>query len=1226
MIPFALSRTLSRVARCLTIGTLALTLLMPPGLAAKTLRAPASGGDVDGKDIASSSIDRGDFYWADGQKVPLQQRTDRLAVGLRPGEGDARIATLTAPGTPLAGFRQAVALSPQLRILENPAALAGGLEQRQLDFSRLATAKAGAERSAGVAWVGPVYRYAPTDSWLVAGDELIVALAPGASAGDLFDGDSRFSGYRRLPGTPDHFVASVAAGGGTPALELADKLQADPRLRWAMPNFYQEWRQTFTPSDTLDNAQWHLNNTGQSGGTADADADVFEAWDVTTGDPSVVVAIVDDGMEFSHPDLRANLFVNAGEIADNGVDDDRNGWIDDLNGWDFTSNDNDPGPSNPEDEHATAVAGVLAASGDNGFGVAGVAFRSRIMPVRIFDGPTATNDANIAAAIYYAAGRTADGLGTWNAAALTNNSWGGGAPSTAITDAFTWASEQGRGGRGVVSFIAAGNGGSQLVSYPARLSGVLTGVVAVGASTDGDVRSEYSNSGDEVNFVAPSSGGSFGIVTTDRVGSNGYNIAKGDVGDYTDTADSAFGGTSSATPLAAGIGALILARDSSLTAATVRALMRGTTDYVGPLAYDAKGFNREYGYGRVNANTAVRGVGVREIQVLYGTTDLAAGSGSVNFGSPYVGTSTVRSLRVRNQGTLDLTLDPDSFSFTGPFSITTSFSDTVLSAGESTSFSLRFMPTARGDITGTVSFTSDDADEGTFTFNLTGTGVVPSIAGTVFQDWDGDGSRDANDPPLAGRTVFLDQNDNGVLDQTSLTVDSGDVNLPIPDDDPTGITSTLTVSETEAFIEDLEVTVTISHTYVGDLALVLVSPGGVSIRLITRRGGRGANFTDTTLDDEAATPISAIAAGGAPFSGRYRPESPLAVVDGAEPSGAWTLKVSDQAGRDIGNLLNWSLSFQLVSERQTTSDETGFYAFSGLAPGNYTVRQVSPAGWRETGPPGGAYSITLPDPEASVIGRDFGQAQAGAIYGQVFADANINGARDDGEAGLEGATVYLDLNDNGVLDNTPTDFSSGTVDIAIPDDNPVGITSTLEVTGTVPNLIDANVAITITHTFVGDLRVRLISPAGSVVDLVVNRGSSGDDFTNTVFDDQADRPIDDISANDAPFTGSFRPMQPLAALNGQDPNGTWSLWVVDSAGRDVGALVAWSLEISAGDRALSSDSAGNYVFTSLDPGNYIVRQEPLPGWLPTLPASGSYSVTLASGATGFNNDFGNAPV
>src|SRR5207249_112807 len=132
-----------------------------------------------------------------------------------------------------------------------------------------------------------------------------------------------------------------------------------------------------------------------------ADVHAPQAWDVTPGgSPNVVIAIVDDGMEYSHPDLQPNLFANPGEIPGNGIDDDHNGWVDDVNGWDFTSNDNFPGASSLNDEHATSVAGIAAARGDNGIGVAGIAYQSRLLPVRIFgDTGIATSDANIASAV-----------------------------------------------------------------------------------------------------------------------------------------------------------------------------------------------------------------------------------------------------------------------------------------------------------------------------------------------------------------------------------------------------------------------------------------------------------------------------------------------------------------------------------------------------------------------------------------------------------------------------------------------------------------------------------------------------------------------------------------------------------------------------------------------------------------------------------------------------------
>ena len=243
-----------------------------------------------------------------------------------------------------------------------------------------------------------------------------------------------------------------------------------------------------------------------------------------------------------------------------------------------------------------------------------------------------------ASAIYYAAGRTANGLGTWNAGQVMNNSWGGGSPSSVLTTAFTWASNTARGGKGVAIFISSGNDYSSSVSYPASLSATLPSVMAVGATNQRDTRSEYSNFGTALDFVTPSSDVDSpvtgGTTTTDRTGSLGYNT-----GDYTNnTSANGFGGTSSASPLAAGIGALLLSVDPNLTAAQVRQTLRMTADKVGGVVYDANGFNLQYGYGRLNAARAVQSLGltVSSTDPAVGSTVSAAPTSfTVNFSQPY---------------------------------------------------------------------------------------------------------------------------------------------------------------------------------------------------------------------------------------------------------------------------------------------------------------------------------------------------------------------------------------------------------------------------------------------------------------------------------------------------------------------------------------------------------------------------------------------------------------
>ncbi len=138
----------------------------------------------------------------------------------------------------------------------------------------------------------------------------------------------------------------------------------------------------------------------------------------------MVVAILDDGLDFNHPDLAANAFVNTGEIANNGIDDDNNGYIDDRRGWDFATGlpgDNDPSVDAPDDAHGIAVTGIIAARGNNNVGVAGVAYNTRWFTARIFEGPVSTDDLTIAAAINYASGRPGPTGGGGAGAAIPHN-------------------------------------------------------------------------------------------------------------------------------------------------------------------------------------------------------------------------------------------------------------------------------------------------------------------------------------------------------------------------------------------------------------------------------------------------------------------------------------------------------------------------------------------------------------------------------------------------------------------------------------------------------------------------------------------------------------------------------------------------------------------------------------------------------------------------------------
>lgn len=257
-----------------------------------------------------------------------------------------------------------------------------------------------------------------------------------------------------------------------------------PNVEYAEPNYIVHAMST--PDDPSFGSLWGLNNTGQTGGTADADIDSPEAWEKTTGSDSVIIAVVDTGVAYNHPDLTDNIWVNAGEIPDNGIDDDGNGYIDDVYGWDFIDNDGYPEDFN---SHGSHVAGTIAAQGNNGSGVTGVMWNARIMAIRFLGltGSGSTSDA--LSAILYA---------TANGAHIINNSWGGTGFSQALKDAIDAST--------ALVVCAAGNEGTDndgsLPSYPASYSS--PNIISVAATDHNDNLASFSNYGaTNVDLSAP---------------------------------------------------------------------------------------------------------------------------------------------------------------------------------------------------------------------------------------------------------------------------------------------------------------------------------------------------------------------------------------------------------------------------------------------------------------------------------------------------------------------------------------------------------------------------------------------------------------------------------------------------------------------------------------------------------------------------------------------------
>jgi subtilisin-like proprotein convertase family protein len=226
------------------------------------------------------------------------------------------------------------------------------------------------------------------------------------------------------------------------------------------------------------------------------------------------------------------------------------------------------------------------------------------------------------------------------------------------------------------------------------------------------------------------------------------------------------------------------------------------------------------------------------------------------------------------------------------------------------------------------------------------------VTGTVFDDVNGNGARDAGEAGLGGWRIYDDANNNGVFDNSAITRTATDVPKSISDN--TTVSSSLAVSSLPGTIRDIDLRIDLVHTYTGDLAITLVAPNGQRVQVFNRHGGSGDNII-TTLNDEAA---SSITGATPPYTGSFKPSSPLSALDGGSPNGTWRLEVADLAGGDIGTLRGWSVRIE-YAEQSTTSSSTGSYTLSPLRPGTHRIREVPQAGWILTTPVSGVHVFTF---------------------------------------------------------------------------------------------------------------------------------------------------------------------------------------------------------------------------------------------------------------------------
>ena len=379
--------------------------------------------------------------------------------------------------------------------------------------------------------------------------------------------------------------------------QAAARVSKDPRVVYAEPNY--RIRLSRVPDDPRYPEKWGLDNTGQTGGTADADIDAPEAWDISVGSSSVVVAVLDTGVDYTHPDLADNMWINEDEIPGNGVDDDGNGYIDDVRGWNFESETNDPSDWYG---HGTHCSGIIGATGNNTLGVVGVNWQVKIMPLMIIGQQSLEGFVlDAAEGVHYAVDNGADVMScSW---------WTVEYYSQTLEDAFGYADQN-----GVITAAAAGNDTSDVETqkevWPCEWT--FPSIICVAATDHNDNIAYFSN---------------WGAVSVD-VGAPGDNILSTTPGSNYEL----MSGTSMATPYTAGVVALIRSIRPDLTTAELKQYLFSTVD---PLT-DLQGITTTG--GRINAGrvmAAVSGVPLPPVamagsdrNVLTGSTVILDGTGS----------------------------------------------------------------------------------------------------------------------------------------------------------------------------------------------------------------------------------------------------------------------------------------------------------------------------------------------------------------------------------------------------------------------------------------------------------------------------------------------------------------------------------------------------------------------------------------------------------------------
>ncbi|HLL55534.1 MAG TPA: S8 family serine peptidase [Myxococcaceae bacterium] len=363
--------------------------------------------------------------------------------------------------------------------------------------------------------------------------ELLVRFKAGAESASVAQVHSTLQAnvvhdFRSVPG-----LQLVRLSSGQALEEAMAAYRASPDILYAEPNYL--WHTSGTPDDPRFDELWGLHNTGQDGGFPDADINAPTAWDLNTGSDETVVAVIDTGIDYRHEDLAANAWVNPGEIPDNDLDDDGNGYVDDVHGINAITNSGDPLDDN---RHGTHCAGTIAAQGNNGVGVVGVNWNARVIGCKFLSATGSGSTADAVECLDYLYALKTRPTDPVNITA-TSNSWGGGTFSQALQDAIAKHAEA-----GILFVAAAGNSNANndtTANYPSNY--YVPNIIAVAATDRLDNRASFSSYGRRTVHV-----GAPGVDILSTTPSDTYALLSG---------------TSMATPHVTGLVALLKAQDPS---------------------------------------------------------------------------------------------------------------------------------------------------------------------------------------------------------------------------------------------------------------------------------------------------------------------------------------------------------------------------------------------------------------------------------------------------------------------------------------------------------------------------------------------------------------------------------------------------------------------------------------------------------------------------------------